>query len=203
VTIACYGAGVDAGADRAVRGGMPVDRPAVLILPGYADSGPDHWQTLWERRHGYLRVAQDDWFAPECASWVRSLEHAVLGAPAPIVLVAHSLGCILVAHWARQGTTARVRGALLVAPPDVDEVQHMLPEVASFAPVPLDPLPFRAIVVASTTDPYVEPGRVRTMSEAWRARLVDIGDAGHVNAESNLGDWPPGHRLLEELLTTS
>jgi predicted alpha/beta hydrolase family esterase len=175
----------------------------VLVLPGYADSGPDHWQTLWEHRHGYVRVAQADWLAPECAAWVATLEQAVRSASAPVVLVAHSLGCILVAHWARQGSVEQVRGALLVAPPDVDEAQFMLPEVASFAPVPLVPLPFRSIVVASTTDPYVDAGRAGQMAEAWGARLVDIGDAGHVNAESNLGEWPAGHRLLVELLATS
>jgi predicted alpha/beta hydrolase family esterase len=190
---------------------MPPDRRrfgrcgsvSVLILPGYADSGPGHWQTLWERRHGYLRVVQDDWLAPERAAWVRTLEHAVRRAQAPVVLVAHSLGGILVAHWAQQGTVERVRGALLVAPPDVDEAQFMLPEVASFAPIPLAPLPFQAIVVASTTDPYVDPARARQMAAAWQARLVDIGDAGHVNAESALGDWPAGHRLLEDLLATN
>jgi hypothetical protein len=176
---------------------------SVLVLPGYADSGPEHWQTLWERRHGYVRVEQADWLEPECAAWTSTLEQAVRDAPAPVVLVAHSLGCILVAHWARQGAVERVRGALLVAPPDVDEAQHMLPEVASFAPVPLEPLPFRTIVVASTTDPYVDAARAREMAGAWRARLVEVGDAGHLNAESNLGDWPAGHRLLTELLATS
>ena len=175
----------------------------VLVLPGYGDSGPAHWQTLWQSRYGYERVVQADWTAPQRDDWVRTLDHAVRQAAAPVTLVAHSLGCILVAHWARSGAVARVSGALLVAPPDVDEIQYVLPEVESFAPVPLDPLPFPSIVVASTTDPYVTPERARRMATAWGATLVDVGDAGHVNAESNLGEWPDGHRLLDALRPTS
>ena len=175
----------------------------VLVLPGYGDSGPAHWQTLWEQRYGYARVTQADWLAPQRDDWVRTLEDAVRRARGPVTLVAHSLGCILVAHWARTGTVARVGGALLVAPPDVDETQILIPEVESFAPVPLDRLPFRSFVVASTTDPYVTADRARAMADGWGSRFVDVGDAGHLNAESNLGDWPAGHHLLEEIRATS
>jgi serine hydrolase len=175
----------------------------VLVLPGYGDSGPAHWQTLWQSRYRYERVVQADWMAPRRDDWVRTLDQAVRQAAAPVTLVAHSLGCILVAHWARNGAVDRVSGALLVAPPDVDEIRWVLPEVESFAPVPLEPLPFSSIVVASTTDPYVTPDRARRMASAWGATLVDIGDAGHVNAESNLGEWPEGHRLLDALRPTS
>jgi predicted alpha/beta hydrolase family esterase len=174
--------------------------PTVLVLPGYADSGPGHWQTLWERRHGYVRVVQDDWERPELAAWKQRLGEALDRTSGPVVLVAHSLGCALVAHTAIDGLAGRVAGALLVAPPDVDEVQHLLPEIASFAPMPMRRLGFPAIVVTSATDPYVEPVRARAFAEAWGARLVDLGDAGHVNAESGHGDWCAGHRLLEELL---
>jgi predicted alpha/beta hydrolase family esterase len=183
--------------------GRAVQPAAVLVLPGYADSGPDHWQTLWERRHGYVRVEQDDWLMPECEAWVATLERAVCAAPAPVVLVAHSLGCVLVAHWARGGSCARVRAAFLVAPADVDRVRDELPEVASFAPVPMARLPFPSLVVASTSDPFVTAARARAMAAAWGARLVDVGDAGHLNAEAGLGEWTTGRRLLDELLATS
>ena len=177
-----------------------VSRSTVLVLPGYANSGPDHWQTLWERRHGYTRVEQDDWERPTRDAWIARLDATLASTPAPVVLVAHSLGCILVAHWARTRGEGPVAGALLVAPPDVDEIVHLLPEVESFAPVPLARLPFPTIVVTSATDPYVEPDRARAFAEAWGARFVDVGDAGHINAESNLGDWPAGQALLCELL---
>jgi predicted alpha/beta hydrolase family esterase len=172
----------------------------VLVLPGYGDSGPEHWQTLWERRHGYARVVQDDWERPDLAAWKRRLAQALDGACGPVVLVAHSLGCALVAHAAADGMAERIAGALHVAPPDVDEILHVLPEVESFAPMPMRPLPFPAILVASGNDPYAELPRAKAFAAAWGARLVDVGEAGHVNAESNLGEWPEGHDLLEELL---
>jgi predicted alpha/beta hydrolase family esterase len=177
--------------------------PTILVLPGYGDSGPEHWQTLWERRYGYTRVVQDDWERPDLATWVGHLEEAVARTTGPVLLVAHSLGCALVAHWATGAVAsphaARVRGALLVAPPDVDEIRHLLPEVESFAPMPVERLPFPAVVVMSETDAYAEPVRARGFAQAWGARLVELGDAGHINAESNLGEWPEGHRLLAEL----
>ena len=177
-----------------------MSRSTVLVLPGYANSGPDHWQTRWERRHGYRRVEQDDWERPTRDAWIARLDEELASASPPVVLVAHSLGCILVAHWAATRGDGAVAGALLVAPPDVDEIMHLLPEVESFAPVPLARLPFPTIVVTSATDPHVEPDRARTFAEAWGARFVDIGDAGHINAESNLGEWPAGQALLRELL---
>ena len=172
----------------------------VLVLPGYAGSGPEHWQTLWERRHGYVRVEQDDWERPELAAWKRRLHEAIEQAATPVVLVAHSLGCALVAHVAGDAVAGRIAGALLVAPPDVDEIRHLMPEIEDFAPVPLAPLPFPSLVVASTDDPYAEPERARAFAAAWGARLVELQAAGHINAESDLGEWPEGHRLLEELL---
>jgi serine hydrolase len=172
----------------------------VLVLPGYADSGPEHWQTRWERRYGYRRVVQRDWLRPDRDDWVRTLAQYVDAARDDVVLVAHSLGCALVAHFAAACPTDRVRGALLAAPADVDEVRHLIPEIESFAPMPMTPLPFRTIVVTSDTDPYVEPARARAFARAWGARLEALDDAGHLNADSGHGEWPEGHRLLEELL---
>ena len=172
----------------------------ILILPGYGDSGPGHWQTLWEQRHGYRRVVQDDWERPDLVAWKGRLADALSRTSGPVVLVAHSLACALVAHCASEAVAARIAGALLVAPPDVDEMRHLLPEIESFAPMPVRRLPFPAVVVASTNDPYAEPARVRGFAAAWGARLVELEGAGHVNVESGHGEWPEGHRLLDELL---
>ena len=106
------------------------------------------------------------------------------------------------AHWARAAATGRVIGALLVAPADVDSEQRTPPEVRSFSPMPLDPLPFATIVAASRTDPYVDVARARHFARAWGAAFVDAGDAGHINAESGLGLWPEGHLLVSGLLGT-
>src|SRR5262245_49044000 len=92
----------------------------VLVLPGSAGSGPDHWQTRWERVHGYARVEQESWERPTLAGWKARLADAVDRAPGPVLLVAHSLGCALVAHCAHDAIAPRIAGALLVAPPDVD-----------------------------------------------------------------------------------
>ena len=172
----------------------------ILVLPGLGGSGPDHWQTLWEARHGYERVVQDDWDRPSLAGWVERLDGAVGRAPGPVVLVAHSLACAVLAHWAARAPASKVVGALCVAPADVDSEMHTPDEARCFAPLPLAKLPFPTIVVASRTDPYVRFARAQQIAEGWGARLVDAGRLGHINADSGVGEWPEGHRLLEELL---
>ncbi len=175
-------------------------RARVLVIPGFGGSGPDHWQSLWEERYGYERVEQGDWDHPEPEAWLRGLDLAVNREPGPVVLVAHSLGCALVALWAPSAPANRVVGALLVAPADVDSALHTPEEVRSFSPLPLHPLPFPGVVVASRTDPYVRFVRAEEMARGWGARLVDVGRLGHINADTSVGDWPEGHLLLEELL---
>lgn len=182
---------------------MPLLRPGaqtVLIAPGHGSSGPDHWQTIWQKRHGYTRVEQSDWNLPERSAWVEKLALAVAAAPGPVVVVAHSLACAMVVHFAGEHPTSQVVAALLVAPADVDSEMHTPDEVRSFAPLPLARLPFRSIVVASRTDPYVRFKRAEEMAERWGARLVDAGRVGHINADAGFGEWPEGHLLLEELL---
>ena len=176
--------------------------PPVLILPGYGDSGPDHWQSHWERADPtFRRVMQDDWLLPKLADWLTRLEEAAQACAVPPVLVAHSLACPLVAHWAtRPG--ARAAGALLVAPADVDSPEHTADEVRNFGPVPLVTLPFRSIVVASTDDPFVTPARAAAFARAWGSRLVTVERAGHLNADAGYGPWREGRRLLAELMNS-
>ena len=173
----------------------------VLVLPGWENSGPRHWQSLWERQHGYRRVEQHDWMRPLRGDWIARLEDVVLGCDEPPVLVAHSLGCILTAAWASTSrNAARVKGALLVAPGDVEreDIRDQLP---SWVPIALDTLPFPATLVASRDDPYCSFERARSLAMAWNCRFIDHGPAGHINAESGLGSWPEGHLLLQELTT--
>jgi len=179
---------------------MPVE---VVIVPGLGGSGPLHWQTLWQERHGYRRAEQADWEHPDRDVWLRALTSAIEEANAPVVLVAHSAGCALVAHVPSTNVASRVAGALLVAPADVDLEMHT-PDVARcFSPLPLAPLPFPSIVVASRTDPYVRFARAEEMARAWHARFVDAGRSGHINVDSGHGQWEEGHRLLEELLSAA
>jgi len=178
-----------------------VSSPFVLIVPGLNGSGPAHWQTRWEALYPRtVRVAQRDWDHPVCAEWRSTLETAIGEAPEPVTLVAHSLGCALVAHLASRPIAARIVAALLVAPADVDSPLHTPAETRGFAPMPMTALPFPATVVASDDDPYVTITRARAFAAAWGAAFVDAGPRGHLNAASGLGDWPDGRRQLEALL---
>lgn len=169
----------------------------VLLLPGIGDSGPAHWQSLWEAAQpDFVRVRQQDWEAPVCEAWCANLEAAATAAGEDAVLVAHSLGCLLVAHWAAV-TARRVKGALIVAPPD--PAGPIFPAAAvGFAPVPLRALPFPSVVVASTDDPYASIAFAGDCARAWGSRLVSVGDRGHINTASALGAWPEGLALLRE-----
>lgn len=171
----------------------------ILLLPGWQNSGPDHWQSRWQDRFGYTRVEQHDWLHPLRGDWIARLEDVVLSLDAPVLLVAHSLGCQLVAAWAQLSKNARrVCGALLVAPGDAerDELRAVLP---SWSPLVLDTLPFPSTLVASSDDPYCEPARAAQFARAWGSELVTLGAMGHINADSGLGDWPQGQALLHAL----
>jgi hypothetical protein len=169
-----------------------------LILPGIGNSDHAHWQTLWESANStFVRVQQRDWNSPVCHEWVNALEHAVAEMGESPVLVAHSLGCLCVAHWAAR-TTLKVKGALLVALPDPEEAGFPS-EAKGFSPVPLRSFGFPSIVVASSNDPYGSLGFARSCSLAWGSRFVNIGPVGHINSESGLGNWPEGLTLYQEL----
>ncbi|UOR04055.1 alpha/beta fold hydrolase [Hymenobacter aerilatus] len=170
----------------------------ILTAPGLGGSGSAHWQTQWEQQYSYQRVQQHDWDHPVCTDWVQALEAAIAAAGPQVVLVAHSLACATVAHWAAT-TRHQLQGVLFVAPADVDRPDFP-PEVVGFAPMPLARLPFPSIVVASTNDQYVSLARAQQFAEAWGSRFVNMGALGHLNAESGLGLWPQGHQLLLELL---
>ena len=173
--------------------------PHILLLPGWQDSGPDHWQSLWESAYGYTRVVQHDWIRPLRGDWISRLEDVVLDQPQPVVLVAHSLGCLLVRAWASHSrNTHRVKAALLVAPGDA-EVEALRPVLNSWSPIALQRLPFKSVLVGSGNDPYCTEARARSFASAWGADYIDAGDQGHLNAESGLGLWPAGHALLAGL----
>ena len=168
------------------------DAASVLLLPGWQNSGPDHWQSRWEALHGFRRVEQHDWLTPRRGDWMARLDEVVVDHPGPVVLVAHSLGCILTAAWSRFSRhTSRVLGALLVAPGDVEETELAL-ALPGWAPIVRDRLPFPSVLVASRNDPYCAWGRADQLARDWGSRLVDLGPCGHVNAESGLGDWTEG-----------
>ena len=181
----------------------PVNPQQVLVLPGWQGSGAEHWQSRWEQLYGYQRVEQHDWMRPLRGDWSVRLEETVLDAPGPVVLVAHSLGCILTAWWAAHSKhTAKVQGALLVAPGDVERPELAAP-LHGWTPIAMQSLPFPSVLIGSRNDPFCTFERAQTLAGAWGSRFVDLGAHGHINAESGLGDWPEGHAWLDSLLKNS
>lgn len=177
----------------------------LLLAPGYGNSSPDHWQSHWARLYeNASRVLQDDWETPSLEAWLTRLEAALEAGRHPALIVAHSRGCSLAVHWAarRRASGAgfgRVRGLLLVAPPDLDAPDFPGAIKGDFAPLPRAPLGLKTVLVASRNDPYCRFGRAEEMARDWEAEFVDSGDKGHLNALSGLGEWLEGRAILERL----
>lgn len=126
-----------------------------------------------------------------------ALQAQVSGSDEPAILIAHSAGCITTVVWAARHT-GPVRGALLVTPPRIDGFE---PDVASDLAwvVPRSRLPFRAVVVASRTDPYTTFAQFEEYARDWGADLYDAGDVGHLDTAGGFGPWPDGERLVSDL----
>jgi predicted alpha/beta hydrolase family esterase len=183
--------------------------PTILIVPGLRDQVALHWQTLLESRlrsqgRPVASVPPMGRVDLDCASKVATIERVAQGVTGPIVIVAHSGGCIMVAHWAHL-TRREVHGALLAAPPDFDRA---MPEgyptlaqldAAGWLPVPRRALPFRSIVGASRNDPLAAFDRVEALAAAWGSELVDLGEVGHLNPASGYGAWPQVDGFVERL----
>jgi predicted alpha/beta hydrolase family esterase len=171
----------------------------ILTVPGLYNSGPDHWQTHWERGlPDCLRIGQKEWDAPRREDWVANIEAAFGFAKLPVYLVGHSLGCIAIAYWA-QTTRQRIEGALMVAPADPEQPDFP-PEPQGFRPLPTRRLPFPTILVASEDDPWISIARAQQIAQRWGSRFVNIGNAGHIGSAANLGAWPDGQKLLRDLM---
>ena len=167
----------------------------VVIIPGWRDSGPGHWQSLWaEQLPGAVRVVQDDWISPTRSAWVGAITRTILAQNGPVVIAAHSLGCIATAHLPPEAAE-RIQGALLAAPAD-PERRGVL---ADFAPVPYQPLTYPSIVVASNNDPYCPVRTAGAYARAWGSEFVRLQNAGHINVESGHGPWPLGLALVHSL----
>jgi uncharacterized protein len=173
----------------------------ILIIPGLDGSGPHHWQTCFERSFpGAQRVHQTDWTRPDRGAWAERLVAAIEASPGSI-LVAHSLGCALVAHVAAERPDLAIEAALLVAPADVESPRRTPTRVRGFVPLPRTLLPFRSVVVASSNDPYMVVPCARELADAWGADFMNAGPLGHTNVESGFGPWPTGEHILHDLAT--
>lgn len=172
----------------------------LITLPGYSGSRPDHWQSLWELANpGIKRFTPESYDPPELENWIAALEQAVSSCQTPPILIAHSLSCLLVAHWATS-SQQKIAGAFLVGAPDPDGPKFPEP-ASSFKQLPTDALPFPSLMIASLDDPYGTIGFQRSLARQWQAELIEVGKLGHINSDSNLGDWPQGFQLLQDFIT--
>jgi uncharacterized protein len=173
---------------------------SVILIPGIGDSGPAHWQSLWQADDpAMVRIAPQSWDAPDLADWIKALQSAVDAAATTPVLIAHSLGCLLVAHWS-QHSQSPVRAALLVAVPDPDGPAFP-PQAAGFGHLPMTLLRFPSLMVASTNDPYARLTHAEACAKAWGSQLHVAGALGHINGQSGIGDWPQGKALWQRFLS--
>jgi uncharacterized protein len=172
---------------------------SVLVVPGWNGSGVGHWQTIWEQKYPrFRRVEQRNWTRPSRADWIAQIDADIDGHSRPTFLVAHSLGCLAVAHWAAQAgkNAAQVDGAFLVAPPWLTKSEQCPAQLTDFLPMPLQRLPFPSLFVASEDDPYLPIELAGRLASAWGSQFVDIGRQGHINVTSGHGPWPVGEALL-------
>lgn len=170
-----------------------------LIVPGLGNSGEDHWQTYFENSgNNFQRIIQKEWDSPNCLDWIRTINDAISGYdPRTVVLIGHSLGCATIAHWAAH-FKSRIKGALLVAPSDLDAPQYTFP-ATGFNPVPMIEINFKTILVASSNDPWVTTDRAKLFANTWASEYVNIGNAGHINISSGFGPWEQGLKILKTL----
>ncbi|EIA10528.1 RBBP9/YdeN family alpha/beta hydrolase [Flavobacterium frigoris] len=174
----------------------------LLIVPGLGDSGQEHWQNYWLTKFdNSKKVIQNDWNQPLLSAWLNNLDSAISAIDGKIVIVAHSLAVSLVAHWSKTNNTQKIVGALLVAPADVDSINHTPEETWNFSPIPLSKLDYPSIVVTSSNDPYISTERAQFLAEQWGSAFVNIGLKGHLNSDSQLGYWEEGQGILQSLLT--
>ncbi len=171
----------------------------VLTLPGWRNSGPAHGQSRWELLHAGTRVEQSDWDWPRRGDWMARLDEVLLDGSRPALLVAHGLGCHLVAAWAAHSQhTHRVQAALLVAPPDFDRAD-LPPQLSTWQPTVRQRLPFPATLLYSQDDPGCAPPQAMKLAADWGATAHSLGRAGHLDGDGGLGDWPAGLAHLQQL----
>lgn len=171
---------------------MKVKDSTILIIPGYTNSGPGHWQTRWQSKLSTAqRVEQAEWSKPVREDWAAKVAEAINAAEKPVVLIAHSLGIPTAIH-ALPAARKPIAGAFFVAPPDVANPEIRPKHLMTFGPYPRDPLPFPSITVASRNDPFCAFDVAEDIAAAWGSLFIDAGEAGHLNQESGHGPWPEG-----------
>ncbi|MFD2584745.1 RBBP9/YdeN family alpha/beta hydrolase [Pedobacter vanadiisoli] len=170
-----------------------------FIVPGLGNSGPDHWQSYFEKSgDNFIRINQKEWDAPSNQDWIETIESALHSYHLDnVVLIGHSLGCVAIANWAK-AYKKKIKGALLVAPSDIEAPKYNF-DTPGFDSVPLDKINFKTILVASTNDEWVTMERAEFFAKSWGSEFINIGASGHINANAGFGEWPEGLEILKKL----
>lgn len=173
---------------------MPPHRqPAVrlLIVPGLNDSGPAHWQTWLERLHDdAVRVRQTNWAAADLDRWAQSIGSTMDACgDTRWAVAAHSFGCLALARLVALRPDVPIEAALLVAPADPDRF-------GAGEALPSHPLPFPSTLIGSQNDPWLSAAKAQAWAQRWQSRYVDLGMAGHINAEAGFGPLPMAQRWV-------
>lgn len=180
-------------------------RTTVLFVPGLRDHVADHWQTLLaDEFPGSCTVPRLVTGKLSCAAQVQALDNALADIKGPVILAAHSAGCLIVAHWA-QHHSRPIKAALLATPADIEiplpagYPTHAELEANGWLPVPRRPLPFRSLVAGSSNDPLADPAKVVALARAWGGEFLPLGPVGHLNPAAGFGPWPAAKALIETL----
>lgn len=181
---------------------MSTQSVTYLVLPGWQGSPDEHWQSHWQRSlPNALRVEQDDWQQPDPQAWVTRLDEAVRQLSTDVIVIAHSLGCITLVNWAASASGAslhKVRGALLVAPADVERA-NCPQALRGFAPIARNRLPFPSQLIGSSNDPAVSVSRALELARGWGSEAAILEGAGHINVKSGHQRWEQGFGYLYRL----
>lgn len=170
-----------------------------FIVPGLGNSGPEHWQTYFEKSgSNFHRILQSEWDSPLCEDWISTIDKTLLVHDlSSSVLIGHSLGCLAIVHWAKKYKRV-IKGAFLVAPSDSKASVYTFP-AKGFSPIPYDKLNFKSIIVASSDDIWVSLERAAYFAKCWGSKLINLGAAGHINVSSGHTNWDEGLKILEEI----
>ena len=178
-----------------------MDKFDYLILPGLGNSGPNHWQTLWENKlPNYSRISQNNWDNPSFYEWLFQLNQTISNLKRPTIIIAHSLAVPLLARWHKLYSSPNIVFAMLVAPADVDSTDHTPDIIRDFSPIPLDQFSFPSVVISSDNDPFMNQARAKFLADKWGSDFFNVGSIGHINDASNIGDWPQGFSILEKYI---
>lgn len=180
---------------------MKVKDAEILIIPGYTNSGPGHWQTRWEQKLSTARrIEQAEWSKPIRTDWVANVVRAIEESERPVILIAHSLGIPTAIHAAIE-TSKPIAGGFFVAPPDVANPKIRPKHLMTFGPYPREPLAFPSITIASRNDPFCPFDVAEDIAGAWGSLFIDAGEAGHINEESGHGPWPEGSMTFASFMS--